>query len=209
MDRRTLCLLISLVAVTPAWGADAPPRRLAVVITSDDIDAEDPERATMQEELATLWTRYGVSVSWARNTGDEPGADFYVKVVIADGPVPNAKGKPLGAVYRAGPTFRRLIVISKSAIRELVLDSRAVMPESTAFNRLYARFLGRVIAHELGHLLLSSTTHSMSGMMRERYDRRDVLATDHDRFMLYSDQVAVLQRLNAVQIASALEASSR
>ena len=34
--------------------------------------------------------------------------------------------------------------------------------------------LGCVIAHEIGHLLLGSNGHSFSGIMRARWDRRDI-----------------------------------
>jgi hypothetical protein len=40
------------------------------------------------------------------------------------------------------------------------------------------RILGSVIAHELGHLLLGSNSHSMTGLMRARWSREELLAAD-------------------------------
>jgi hypothetical protein len=41
---------------------------------------------------------------------------------------------------------------------------------------LVARFLGRILAHELGHVLLNSVQHQPKGLMRAQYRARDVLS---------------------------------
>jgi hypothetical protein len=113
MDRLTLCIL-ALLAVTPAWAADAPATAFTVVITSDEVNVAGPATRVMQEELAALWMRYGVTVWWPQRGSTPPPASFFVKLMMVDGPL-DSKGRPLGAVYRAGPTFRRLIAVSSRA----------------------------------------------------------------------------------------------
>jgi len=45
-----------------------------------------------------------------------------------------------------------------------------------------AALLGAVIAHELGHLLLPSGSHSTRGLMRAGWNRSDTLTADGLRF---------------------------
>jgi hypothetical protein len=40
------------------------------------------------------------------------------------------------------------------------------------------QILGSVIAHELGHLLLGTNSHSRTGLMRARWSREELLAAD-------------------------------
>jgi hypothetical protein len=56
--------------------------------------------------------------------------------------------------------------------------------------------LGRAIAHELGHLLLATTTHAGSGLMREVWSRDELLGTRHADWILDAlDAAAIRERL--------------
>jgi hypothetical protein len=49
---------------------------------------------------------------------------------------------------------------------------------------LVARFLGRILAHELGHILLNSAQHQPTGLMRAHYRARDVLSAPISTYTL-------------------------
>jgi hypothetical protein len=56
--------------------------------------------------------------------------------------------------------------------------------------------LGRTIAHEIGHLLLATTTHSTSGLMREIWSPEELLASRADDWSLNPlEAAAIRQRL--------------
>jgi hypothetical protein len=49
-----------------------------------------------------------------------------------------------------------------------------------------AQLLGHVLAHELGHLLLGTNSHSRMGLMRGCWSRKELLAADHGE-LFFSD----------------------
>lgn len=61
--------------------------------------------------------------------------------------------------------------------------------------------LGRTIAHEIGHLLLATNTHSTSGLMRELWSREELLASHADDWVLRPVEVAAIrQRLTMSRV---------
>jgi hypothetical protein len=53
--------------------------------------------------------------------------------------------------------------------------------------------LGRTIAHEVGHLLLASKTHSVSGLMREVWSREELLGGRADDWLLHPFEAAAIR----------------
>jgi len=54
--------------------------------------------------------------------------------------------------------------------------------------------LGRTIAHEIGHLLLATNTHSTSGLMRELWSPDELLASRADDWVLRPFEAAAIRR---------------
>jgi hypothetical protein len=59
-------------------------------------------------------------------------------------------------------------------------------------NRVQA--LGRVMAHEIGHLLLGTPEHSSAGLMRRLLTPDDLRVADRDAWLFTSTQREYLQR---------------
>lgn len=56
--------------------------------------------------------------------------------------------------------------------------------------------LGRTIAHEIGHLLLATSAHGESGLMRELWSREELIGGRPDDWVLHSfEAAAIRQRL--------------
>lgn len=56
--------------------------------------------------------------------------------------------------------------------------------------------LGRTIAHEIGHLLLATSTHGESGLMRELWSRKELIGKRADDWILHPfEAAAIRQRL--------------
>lgn len=98
----------------------------------------------------------------------------------------------LGAVPPVAGRMRQMIDVSPAAIR-LLIATADVTSTDGQFTNLYARTVGRVVAHELGHLLLRSIAHRTTGLMRKSFVARDVVSDDSARFALGGDDVRLVQ----------------
>ena len=54
--------------------------------------------------------------------------------------------------------------------------------------------LGRTMAHEIGHLLLATSTHGTSGLMREVWSREELLGDQADHWVLQPFEVAAIRK---------------
>ena len=167
MNRTNWILGLALLAVATApgsaWGQDGEPIVVrAVFHDSVGVPAEIAERA--RNEVRGIFRRSNITFAWIDSNACE-GSCLNIKVV----------SKPLGDKSRYNPKvvgmapgtleFRgRLAYIFYERIRvysgELGMDT--------------AQMLGHVIAHEIGHLLLPYGAHSVAGIMRAEWDRRQV-----------------------------------
>ena len=62
--------------------------------------------------------------------------------------------------------------------------------------------LGRTIAHEIGHLLLATSTHGASGLMREVWSREELLAGRADHWILQPFEAAAIRKRLALSRSS-------
>ena len=58
---------------------------------------------------------------------------------------------------------------------------------------VYARALGRVLAHELGHLLLRLNGHRDRGLMRSTFSHRSLIASGRDAFRFAADDLRAIR----------------
>lgn len=171
---------------------------------------------TALAETVAIWARHDVTVCPVRSfsrPNDHEG-QHWVKLVIRDVPANRVDGRT--------PSGRR-------AIASIVLTDRRV-PGDTIYgsldsahheidaapfehfppeilNRLAARLLGQAIAHELGHYLLGSSSHSRRGLMRASLGGNDLLRSAPDAFRLEPEQAAaVTARLRTTSKTTAASA---
>jgi hypothetical protein len=99
---------------------------------------------------------------------------------------------------------RRLIFLRVSRAQVLI-DSMSPGTRPEALTRLLlARFLGRILAHELGHVLLNSTRHQAKGLMRAQFRARDVLSAPISTYTLDAGERALFFAETGKQIRLAL-----
>ena len=92
----------------------------------------------------------------------------------------------------------------------IVLADRAVrltqgtQKQSALTPFVFSRLLGRIAAHELGHVLLRSAAHDATGLMRASFGAADVWGSslDTDAYRLSPNQRAVVQRRLAEVVES-------
>jgi len=88
--------------------------------------------------------------------------------------------------------MRRTIYVSCGKVRQFV-DAAGIRAFDGFHDRVYGRFLGRIVAHELGHLLLDSVDHRDRGLMRPRFDVRDVRSDARARYEFDADDLIALR----------------
>ena len=130
----------------------------------------------MLYEAQAVWQPHGVAV----RPGDRDDCDRLL-LVKSDS---NAHGSALGWVPFVAGRAQRVIYLRVSRARSLIGDmSPGTRPDAlTAL--LVGKFLGRILAHELGHVLLNSVQHQRRGLMRTHYRPRDVLSTPISSYSL-------------------------
>ena len=134
----------------------------------------------MRDEASAIWDRYGVTLAWPE-TADSivcPLVHGSFEVIVQQRMV--LKGGPVGAMV-LGSTR-----IAPSAINRapILLDREAMerMLASLPVDRLVpllgrphvgpadvGRALGRVLAHEIGHVVLGAPWHQKWGLMRPSF----------------------------------------
>lgn len=189
-------LVSSNAGVTGQQPGVAAPRTAVIVLEMDETETGAGFERRIRAELDGLWSPYGITVAAPDAPEAGAGACLAVKVVFTDdepGIKPGPNRRPLGIVYRVGGMYRRVVFVSPAAVMRLVRKSSNEPRASAVVASLHARMLARVIAHEIGHILLESEDHAPRGLMRGRFRPADVVQPGLDRFTLErheSDRVA-------------------
>ena len=136
---------------------------------------------TVKEEATRIWIRQGIALNWT-----DPAAETCRTVVpiIFDGSEllkqgGRSSGDALGLTVFLGRS-QTIYVSAPRAFKMLGQTSTFDKAVASQGERDYRGgvLLGRVVAHELGHVLLTSMAHSQTGLMRPVFGLRDVLSAD-------------------------------
>ena len=152
------------------------------------------EMSALKAEAAAIWHPYGIEITWF-NTEADCSSDPEAWLAPVDRLLRlNADGRQtgraeLGAVrFRdgvAGDTIRLLY----STVSRMTLDasfggwSVRALPAPLR-ERIVGQALGRVLAHELGHVLLGEASHDHVGLMRPTFLPADLVRLTHDDLRL-------------------------
>jgi hypothetical protein len=85
-----------------------------------------------------------------------------------------------------------------------VRETAARNPELAGIKEI----MGCVMAHEIGHLLLHSNSHSSEGVMRAEFRRTDLIRADQRRLIFTQEERAIIQR-NLINQGADPNAASR
>lgn len=140
-----------------------------------------PAFSTIQHEASRIWLRHGVALTWTQqsaascDTFEEIVFDDNELIRLAGGKVDTALARTvfLGrsrTIYVSAPrAFDMMTQLREKFVGFLTNGERDVRG---------GRLLGRIIAHELGHVLLTTMMHSKTGLMRPVFGLKDVLSDD-------------------------------
>jgi len=192
---RAAIAVTTVLAATPSHlAAQPPPPSFTIRLVLPDADLTPGQAAALKSEVATIWSPLGLQIVWQRGRRVRATADWTVGIDLRDR-VPLAAQsapQPLGAVAVIDGRMRRTIYVSCGKVRQFV-DAAGIRAFDGFHDRVYGRFLGRIVAHELGHLLLDSVDHRDRGLMRPRFDVRDVRSDARARYEFDADDLIALR----------------
>jgi len=200
--RLTACL--AAVCVCAAAGIHAAVCEPFVVNIHLQVDRSIRSRvipADLKNETEAIWRPFGVHLEWT----DSPAAGAVPSglslEVILERRIIDEPGLPkwatvlgLASLKRNAPSARPIRVSLDAT--ESVLALRTTSRTSTGrivFDHDLGRALGRVLAHEIGHLLLGAPYHDDVGLMREVFRPDELAALDRAPFRLTCNDVARLR----------------
>jgi hypothetical protein len=173
---------------------DEPLSRSTASVCIDIRDADYvPGSASngMRVEATRIWARQRVALSWSKPV--PANCDDVVPIVFDNDKLRKIAGArrddALALTVFSGRS--RIVYVSVTRVFQLVAQLRQSTPQIVSDGERDIRggmLLGRVVAHELGHVLLTTTAHSISGLMRPIYGTGDVLSADESTTALSSSE---------------------
>jgi len=174
-------------------GLSTPPQKVRVDIAVEGMAPPPRFLAAAIEEAADIWAAYGVRIQ----APDAPNAghDRIVRLVVKIAPSANTRTQAgaLGSIVFTGdapePTIELYPAAASALIAAVAFNRREDTWRAGTRDDVLARVLGRALAHEIGHFLLRSKSHSTHGLMKAEQVGSDLMAPDHRAFSLSGDEI--------------------
>ena len=196
----TNTLLAAFLLSTTAAAAPLPTERLSVHVnvSFDESITSQAIKAAAMDEAAMIWKMYGVDIQYAQPSADTA---LSLDVFVERTPLPKKyTGAPavLGhTTIASGSALQAPLLISFDAVIALLDSQRGANPLLHDYSIAVA--LGRVVAHEIGHVLLGAPAyHDEEGLMRTTFFPEDLARPERSRFRLTHRSVARLRSRIAV-----------
>jgi hypothetical protein len=194
--------MLAALASIGGWPATFPSVRIALAVDT----AVPPEIARgAVDEASAIWAPYGVAIRPIEPV--EPDSFKHPRRVTLAIRVAGAPPDPARAWASPFASIRFLpdgepeatIVLHYDAVLRLGLGTISIAgarerqwPRDLR-NQLLGRIVGRVVAHEVGHWLLRSPSHSATGLMRAQHTTDALADPGRGGFVLLRSDVARLR----------------
>jgi hypothetical protein len=192
----TLCLPVCRPVLAKSKSPDTMDRNFVVHVLVDDYAAVSAEvLANAEDRAAMIFRQAEVELTWvnrARQMGEPKNQ-----------PLSEDTLDQIDYVLRILPHSRAKL--KESALGEALTcaPSAAACFANVFYNRVQqrtnvekislAQVLGHAMAHELGHLLLGSNSHSSRGIMRAIWSAADIQRMTKGDLLFTSEEVGVLR----------------
>lgn len=195
-----VCSLLAGAGI-PAWAGEEPSHGLWLFL-DDSGTLLAHQRRDLKMQVSALWERYGVRLFWQDHLPqDHEWADTVLVVRVSDESIARqgaraAHPTTLGAVMfiPEQDRFLHTVFVSPQALRR-VLARGGRLTEPALRERIIGQALGRVIAHEIGHILLDMPEHTPTGLMKPRFDAADLMEPSIEHLQIGPEELALLNDL--------------
>jgi hypothetical protein len=196
----TFCLVLCSISVCRSQSAGSTDPDVVVYLKGDATQPAVP-LAQMKREASALLRTAGYHVEWRSLDAGPHEAAPQIAVVELNGTC----GMPPGSVPRLDPppngaslanttvTDGQVLPFSTVNCATLTRSLASLLVREAGAHRdfLYGRAMGRVIAHEIYHILMRTTEHSRSGVARSCFTLDDLVT---ERFEFEASTLAQLRR---------------
>jgi hypothetical protein len=177
--RPVICALFALVASACTAFATA---RVTIIL---QFDAHHSESSVieMEREIQSLMRDTGVELHW-RRLDELSASDSFPSVVVVTfhgscemKPVPppsSSEAVPLAYAHVSNGTVIPFADVECDHVRSSLGPAR--IPAGSGGDLLLGRALGRVVAHELHHIIDHTRAHTPHGISRKSLSARDLIA---------------------------------
>jgi hypothetical protein len=157
----------------------------------------------MKDEASFIWRAYGVQLEWpAANSVSRcarPRVSFDVWVDRQRTPLPDSRTPVLGSTRLIPSTIGRAPIYIDGGATEQLLGRLSAGRVIQLVSRTHpgpaevGRALGRVLAHEIGHVVLGAARHQPQGLMRPSFRPEDLISPRRWPYTLSQAEVARLR----------------
>jgi hypothetical protein len=190
--RLAVFLAVSCFCHEPRAHADEPEiLRVTVHLHVAKAIASRVIRRDIEDEAESLWKPYGVRLVWGDTPDPGEETAFALEAIVERPPISNWVAVLGHTSFGLDPP-RKPIRVSFDQT-ERVLASRAASWPWNVHDRKMARALGRVLAHEIGHVLLAVPSHDRVGLMRASFDPAELADPNPAPFRLTCNAVGRLR----------------
>jgi hypothetical protein len=186
-------------------GLSTPHQPLRVEIKIEGAAPPSAFVTTAISEAADIWAAYGVRI-WVPTASDAGDDGNVVRLVVKftrPGERHMAPGA-LGSIVFDGdtpaPTIELYPTAASALIAAVAFNRRESAWPAGPEDKVQARVLGRALAHEIGHFLLRSKTHSRDGLMRAEHGGSDLMAPSHHGFALSPGDICTLHAILSASV---------
>lgn len=139
-----------------------------------------PTFKVMRSEASRIWLSHGIMLRWTQPAPGE--CDTVVPLVFDETRLRRALGRKASEAMAVTVFLGRSRIVYVSAPRAFAMLARlhevdAGIVSGGARELRGGVLLGRVVAHELGHVLLNTTAHADAGLMRPVFGKKDALSS--------------------------------
>jgi hypothetical protein len=190
--------LIGFVFFTAAGALLADqPKTVTLIVAFDQAKAEPEVVAAMQSELADIWRGEPVKLDWRPIESVEPGESFEDLVVVhfkgdchlrpyrewlsSHAYMVDERGPQPPGAFAYSPTVDGEVQPFSSVLCDRVERSveSAIEPgQRKSADGLFGRALGRVLSHELYHILNQTKQHELQGLAKRSLTGGQLIAPD-------------------------------
>jgi hypothetical protein len=162
------------------------PLHVLLTISSD---LAPLSRQTLISETERIWHREQVDIDWTRPGYPVEPSEAPLRVLVVARPQSSPAGRRWPVAELIVEATPRAVAIASIEGAERVVNeaTRSGITGHTTREYQVGLVLGRAVAHEIGHFLLSTGTHADSGLMRAIIDAREFTALNGDAFRLDRD----------------------
>jgi hypothetical protein len=170
-----------------------PPTVLNLRLTTSNELSGVSQRALVNE-TESIWRDANVQLRWLKdNTSTDVGRPLRILVARRAVTAASAHSWPVGELLRFHDKSAIAMASIASALRIVQGDPGRQLLDLPAMHQYkLGVVLGRAVAHEIGHYLLQSNTHSPYGLMRANIDAREFADLRTGAFRLDRESQAYL-----------------